>query len=469
MKNRPCRLELSRDTQGIVYLLIQVSQSLGNPYRVFHPPFFEVSGGLYIITFILYRSQIGCYEIFGCGCYRDATENSFERRETSEIRVVCMRARTAVVIVILFLAICILPVAAETIFIQTTPDNVLITISSAAGTIASGRSAPDSVHGGSWFQADIPPGSYTIRGERDGYVTQTTTTIVISGWSPTVTLDLPTASVSMGRIVAATNVCGAEIGYSDPTKTTIGFGTTLALIPDTVPCYYSTSVPAGTYEISARKPGYETQHQTVTVTAGSETPVSFTLSGPAVVTTTAPVGRPGEYTLEISPGPASVKECISYATDEGILTQGKTICTESEYTAPRTSTLLSSQYLELTASKKGYIPQMVKVQISPGEIRAVRITLQPAGAELFPTATPQRILPYDTPTREPMMTLTVVPTRTVLNPDVTSSSGEPTAPTASVTTAPAPEATGPVVTLAPPDYDVIGGLLRFFGNIFGGR
>ncbi len=380
-----------------------------------------------------------------------------------------MRARTTVVIVILLLAMCILPVAAETIFIQTTPDNVLITISSATGTIASGRSAPDSVHGGFWFQADIPPGSYTIRGERDGYITQTITTSVISGWSPTVALDLPTASASMGRIVASTNVCGAEIGYSDPTKTTIGFGTTQALIPDTVPCYYSTSVPAGTYEISAGKPGYETQHQTVTVTAGSETPVSFTLNGPAVVTTTASVGRPGEYTLEISPSPASVKECISYATDEGILTQGKTICTESEYTAQRTSTLLSSQYLELTASKKGYIPQTVKIRLSPGEIRAVRITLQPADKELFPTATPPIIIPYDTPAREPVRTLTIVPTRTVLSPDIESGSRETALPTAAVTTAPAPEATGPVVTLAPPGYDVIGGLLRFFGNIFGGR
>jgi hypothetical protein len=386
-------------------------------------------------------------------------------------RVETMRAARAALLLVVCCALIHLPAGAEMVYFQTTPDNVFITLSSATGTVASGTSAPVPVHGGSWFQADLPPGTYSVRGERVGYVTQTTTVTVMSGWSPTVTLNLPVAPAATGRIVISTNVCDAEIGYSDSTKETMGFGTTRAMYAGAVPCYYSISVPAGTYEISAGKRGYETQHQTVSVPADGEVPVGFTLTGPAATVTTTVIPAESRYlTLEVSPSPCTVKVCVLRPADEATLTDARTSCQDYAPWINMDLQLPTGRTIVVTVSKPGYVTQTVKTQLPPGEDGYLRVQLKSEEIEFFPTPTAPGIL-SSTRTLRPVPTLTYVEPAPTPIPTLRHGGRlSPSPEGVGTDTTPAPGETPEIITPTPtPSDGVMGGLFRFFAELFGGR
>lgn len=396
-----------------------------------------------------------------------------------------MKGIPKILIIFTLLFLLILPVAAEVHWIQTNVDGVLVTVSSAAGTVGSGQTSYDSTAGTYAIMMEVPPGMYTITGEKAGYITQTESANVVAGWTGTTNLVMTTVP-RRGTLVVSTNICDASVSYTTYDKTVTGFGTTTPLWPGTYPCYYRTDLAAGvTYEVTAYVAGYGRGVREVTILPDQENLVAFTLEPESVVPTPTITRGMRTITLDVYPRTSQVDYCLTdeyglwETIDPAIRTDAdKTRCNRiDKFSEPTDIGLGSGYYLEITASKPGYTSQTAKLRYSADMPRTITLTLQRPGLITGEekTAIEMALEPTIPPTPGRTISAAAVPTVTtteaaapaptrrheaVLTRETTSAEGR--APLETIT---------PVTTMESPSPspDLIGGLLRFFGGFFGGR
>lgn len=383
-----------------------------------------------------------------------------------------MNIKTAAIILLLCFFIGVLPVSAETVWVRTNTENVWVTVSSSGGVVGSGRADYDSTIGAHAILVEVPPGTYTIRGEREDYGTRTITVNVVAGQQPQIVdLTLSADTTAHGTMILESIPCGAEISYSDATKTVMGTGRTVQAAPG-AECVFQVNVPPGTYEVSASLPGYVKQTSSYIVDPRrSLEHLVFHLEPAPVTETTHPWSVYALMSLDVNPRTSDVQVCVTGR-------DGSTNCHPLGRVLPADFSVSQDEYVEITASADGYITQTVKAH-NPGEGgRAITITLSPVGTTQTPEETHpegQKSSPFTEATTKP--TDTVTPARTLLPlAGGTTSPGRDQLIQTTITPertiekviTPA-ETVTPTVTVPSPGTDVIGGILRFFNGLFGGR
>jgi iron complex outermembrane receptor protein len=108
-----------------------------------------------------------------------------------------------------------------------------------------------------------------VTASKGGYISASQTVTVTAGETKTVNFELPVATGTIKGKVADSKgsaIVGATVSAAGKSTTTSGSGT-----------YTLSEVPVGTQTVTARKGGYISVSQTVTVTAGETKTVNFKL------------------------------------------------------------------------------------------------------------------------------------------------------------------------------------------------
>jgi thermitase len=126
----------------------------------------------------------------------------------------------------------------------------------------------------------VPPGSYHVVASKEGYEASSSTVTVLEGDTAVVDFSLSEIVVVPGSITGSVTdakdgspIVGATVTDGARTATTDASGG-----------YALTDVPAGSYEVTASKEGYEGVTSSVTVVSGTTTVTSFSLSQKTPVT-----------------------------------------------------------------------------------------------------------------------------------------------------------------------------------------
>jgi thermitase len=156
----------------------------------------------------------------------------------------------------------------------------------AGATVTDGTRTATTDTMGEYTIADVPEGIHQVTASEEGYESSSVTVNVISG-------DTAVANLSLNEVVLPGSITGSvtdvETG-SAITGATVTDGTRTATT-DTSGGYTIDDVPAGSYEVTASKSGYESSMSTVTVVSGESAVMNFTLNPEAAPGDTMWVSR----------------------------------------------------------------------------------------------------------------------------------------------------------------------------------
>jgi hypothetical protein len=202
---------------------------------------------------------------------------------------------------------------------------------------------------------DVIPGSYQVVASKEGYQTSSLTVTVLEG-------DTAVADFSLSEIVAVPgSITGLVTDVKDGSPiegATVSDGTRIATT-DASGGYTLTDVPAGSYEVTASKEGYESSSLTVDVLSGTAAVADFSLNEVVVlgdITGTVTDAEDGSPIVG-----ATVTDGVGTATTDGA---GKYTITD----VPPGS-------YEVIASKEGYESVTASVTVVSGATSEMNLSL----------------------------------------------------------------------------------------------
>jgi uncharacterized membrane protein len=143
----------------------------------------------------------------------------------------------------------------------------------AGATVTDGTRTATTDTSGIYEIADVPEGTCQVTASEEGYESSSVTVNVVSGETAVANLSLNEVALP-GSITGS--VTDAETG-SAIAGATVSDGTRTATT-DTMGEYTIADVPEGSYEVTARKSGYESSMSTVTVVSGGTAVMNFSLN-----------------------------------------------------------------------------------------------------------------------------------------------------------------------------------------------
>jgi len=201
---------------------------------------------------------------------------------------------------------------------------------------------------------DIMPGSYQIVASKEGFQTSSLTVSVVSGTAAV-------ADLSLSQIIVPGTITGSVIDAQDASPmvgATVTDGTSM-VTTDASGKYTLADVPAGSYEVTASKEGYESSSLTVDVLSGTAAIADFSLSEVVV-----PGGIGGLVTDAEDGSPV-----IGAAVTDGVRT------TTTDVVGQYTIVDVPPGSYEVTASKEGYESVTSSVTVVSGATSEMNFSL----------------------------------------------------------------------------------------------
>lgn len=134
---------------------------------------------------------------------------------------------------------------------------------------------------GEYTIADVPAGSYGVTASKEGYESSSLTVDVLSGSNAVV-------DFSLNELIVPGSITGSVTDAEDGSPilgATVTDGNRIATT-DATGRYTISDVPAGSYEVTASKEGYESITSSVTVTSAATSEMNFSLNQKVPVTNT---------------------------------------------------------------------------------------------------------------------------------------------------------------------------------------
>ena len=200
----------------------------------------------------------------------------------------------------------------------------------------------------------IMPGSYQIVASKEGFQTSSLTVSVVSGTAAV-------ADLSLSQIIVPGTITGSVIDAQDASPmvgATVTDGTSM-VTTDASGKYTLADVPAGSYEVTASKEGYESSSLTVDVLSGTAAIADFSLSEVVV-----PGGIGGLVTDAEDGSPV-----IGAAVTDGVRT------TTTDVVGQYTIVDVPPGSYEVTASKEGYESVTSSVTVVSGATSEMNFSL----------------------------------------------------------------------------------------------
>jgi len=223
------------------------------------------------------------------------------------------------------------------------------TVSYSAGNATSDAS-------GHYTLASVAEGTYAVTASAAGHGSASATVTVAAGGAATQSFALPPSPGSItGTVTDATSslaISGATVSYSGGTTST-----------DAAGHYTLSSVPVGTYQVTATATGYVAQSQPVTVSTGATTTQNFALARAGTITGTVSDAGTSQAisgaTVAYSGG-STTTDAAGHYTLSGLAA--------GTYTVTAAASAHVSQNQTVTVSAGGATTQNFALAASPGAI-----------------------------------------------------------------------------------------------------
>ena len=206
---------------------------------------------------------------------------------------------------------------------------------------------------------DVPPGSYQIVASKEGYESSSSTVTVLSE-------SVIVVNFSLNEVILSGSITGSVTDAEDgsPIAGATVSGGTRTVTTDASGEYTIADVPAGTYEVTVSKSGYESASLMVTVVEGTTTVTDFSLNGIVIhgcITGTV---------TDAEEGSPIVGATVSDGT--------RTVTTDAsgEYTI----TNVSPGTYQVTASKEGYVGVTLTATVVSDRTTVMNFSLNPKQA-----------------------------------------------------------------------------------------
>jgi thermitase len=192
---------------------------------------------------------------------------------------------------------------------------------------------------------DVPPGSYEVAANKEGYQSSSLTVTVLAG-------STAVASFLLNEVILPGSITGSVTDAKDSSPiagATVTDGTRMTTT-DATGRYTIANVPAGTYQVTAGKSGYHSSSLTVTVVSGDTAVVNLSLSEIIV---------PGSITGSVTDG------------EDGSVIVGATVSddtrmTVTDVTGTYTIANVPPGTYQVVANKGGYHSSSVTVTVLAG-------------------------------------------------------------------------------------------------------
>ena len=221
-------------------------------------------------------------------------------------------------------------------------------------TVTEGDRTTTTDASGGYTITDIPPGTYQVTASKSGYYSSSLTVTVVSG-------SQALADFSLTEVILPGSITGSVTDAQDGSPiagATVTDGTRTATT-DSSGEYTVADVPAGDYEVTASKEGYETSPLTVNVISGSTTLANFSLSE---------VILPGTIIGQVTDAEDGSPIAGAVVTDG-------TRTTNTDASGEYTIADVPAGTYQVTASKSGYESSMSTVTVVQGGTAVINFSL----------------------------------------------------------------------------------------------